>query len=133
MSEDAFDDQLTVVQVLLFDLFGCGASVWPSVGTDFGLGEGKMRRLTSATWRPPRYTQIVLDPSAKNDICIICITLKVVIQIFQILYHPKSRDTIFQNFVSPKKFSKVLRKFVSVSLAKNFLIQILLFLFFSTF
>ena len=87
MSEGAFDDQLTFVQVLLCDLFGCGASVWPSVGTGFGLGEGKMRRLTGAAWRPPRYTQIVLDPSAKKDICIICITLKVVIQIFQILYH----------------------------------------------
>ena len=48
MSEDAFDDQLTVVQVLLFDLFGCGASVWPSVGTGFRLGEGEMERLTGA-------------------------------------------------------------------------------------
>ena len=87
MSEGAFDDQLKFVQVLLFDLFGCGASVWPSVGTGFGLGEGKMRRLTGAAWRPPRYTQIVLDPSAKNDICIICITLKV-------------GDTKFEKFVS---------------------------------
>ena len=69
---------------------------------------------------------------AKNDICIICITLKVAIQIFQILYQPKSRDTNFSNFVSPKKFSKFLRKFVSVSFGKNFFdTDLIIFIFFN--
>ena len=52
---------------------------------------------------------------------------RIVIQIFS-----RMGDTNFSNFVSPKKFSKFLRKFVSVSFGKNFFdTDLIIFYFFN--